>query len=144
MMKIPFARTAAAAAIAASVLALPLIAQERKAQEKPRTAGPTDAGFLLPNGWTLTPAGEQVPLNDLVLNIIPGPDGRRALVSSNGYNTHELSLVDLGRKEVVAKQSVRQSWFGLALEPEAGKVWWGSANMRSRLRLSNPALRRMS
>ena len=74
----------------AATLALPLLAQE-----KPRTAGPVEGGFLLPNGWTITPAGEQVSLPDLPLNILPLADGKHALVASSGYNDHDLSLIDL-------------------------------------------------
>lgn len=91
---------------------------------KPRYAGPTEKGFLLPNGWTITPVGDQVPLNDLVLNITPTPDGRHALVTSNGFNMHQISLVDLKTRTVAFRQAVRQSWFGLAHDPRDGKVWW--------------------
>ena len=112
-------RLLAAALTVAATLALPLLAQE-----KPRTAGPVEGGFLLPNGWTITPAGEQVVLTDLPLNILPLADGRHALVASNGYNDHELSLVDLAEKEVVARQNVRQSWFGLAHDPATDRLWW--------------------
>ena len=47
-------------------------------QSAPVYAGPTTKGFLLPNGWTLTPAGKHVPLTDLPLNIAPLADGRHA------------------------------------------------------------------
>ncbi|MDX2035250.1 MAG: alkaline phosphatase family protein [Isosphaeraceae bacterium] len=116
------ARVSAAALGLAAVLSLPLLAQD-----KPRYAGPTEKGFLLPNGWTITPAGEQVPLNDLVLNILPLADGKHALVTSDGFNEHELSLVDLASKTVVSKAPVRQSWFGLAHDPATGTVWWAGA-----------------
>ena len=60
---------------------------------------PTDQGFLLPNGWTLKPAGRPVSLADLPLNIIALADNRHALAATSGYNAHELSLIDLaGRK----------------------------------------------
>src|SRR5437879_5712405 len=85
------------------------------ADDKARFPGPTDTGFLLPNGWTISPAGRQVPLTDLPLNIVPLADGRRALVATSGYNPHELSLVDLSTLEVVSRARVRESWFGLAL-----------------------------
>jgi len=75
-------------------LALPLLPTARS-DDKPRYSGPTDKGFLLPNGWTLTPAGEQVALTDLPLNIIPLADGRHALTATSGFNTHNLSLIDL-------------------------------------------------
>ena len=95
------------------------VALPARAQEAPRYAGPTDKGFLLPNGWTLKPAGEHVPQTDLPLNIIPLADNRHVLVATSGYNAHELSLIDLDQKKVVDRQAVRQSWFGLAVSPEA-------------------------
>ena len=40
-------------------------------------------------GWSRRP-GEQVPVPDLPLNILPLPDSRHALVATSGYNAHEL------------------------------------------------------
>ena len=57
---------------------------------------------MLPNGWTVSPAGEQVVLKDLPLNIVPLADNRQALVATSGYNAHELTLVDLKRKHKAA------------------------------------------
>src|SRR5262249_17181700 len=101
------------------------------ADEKPQFAGPSDKGFLLPNGWTLTPTGEHVALTDLPLNIIPFADNQHALVATSGYNKHELSLIDLKSKKVVTSETVRQSWFGLAVSPKEDRVWWsgGGADM---------------
>ncbi len=121
-------RILALAAVLAATLSLPLLGQQSDG-EKPRYAGPTDRGFLLPNGWTLTPAGDQVTLTDLPLNIIPLADGKRALVATSGYNAHELSLVDLDSKAVITKTTVRESWFGLAHEPRSGRVWWSGGGM---------------
>jgi YVTN family beta-propeller protein len=95
-----------------------------QAQDKPQYPGATERGFLLPNGWTLSPAGDQVITTDMVLDIKLTPDGKHALVGSSGYNAHELIVVDLASKQVVDKETVRQSWFGLTLDPETGKVWW--------------------
>ena len=81
-------------------------------------------GFLLPNGWTLSPAGDQVNLTDLPLNVVPLADGRHVLVATDGYNSHDLSLVDLTEKKVVASETVRQSWFGLAADRDGSRVWW--------------------
>ncbi len=100
------------------------LAGDLPAQDKPQFAGPTERGFLLPNGWTVSPAGEQVITTDMVLDIRPTPDGKHALVASSGFNDHDLIVVDLASKQVVDKETVRQSWFGLAFDPESGKVWW--------------------
>ncbi len=113
------ARHLATALVTSAVIALPLLAQE-----KPKMVGPVEGGYLLPNGWTITPAGSQVPLTDLPLNILPMLDGKHALVASNGFNDHELSLVDLERKTILTKQNVRQSWFGLAHDPATERLWW--------------------
>lgn len=92
--------------------------------EEPEYAGKKEQGFLLPNGWTITPAGEQVTLTDLPLNIIPLADNRHALVATSGYNAHDLTIVDLTKKEKTQTQNVRQSWFGLALSSAQDKLWW--------------------
>src|SRR5262245_30752783 len=39
-------------------------------QQAPQYAGAVERGFLLPDGWTLSPAGRQVTLPDLPLNIL--------------------------------------------------------------------------
>jgi YVTN family beta-propeller protein len=92
--------------------------------ETPRFPGKTARGFLLPNGWTITPAGEQVVLKDLPLNILPLADSRRVLVATSGYNAHELALVDLETRKTIHTETVRQSWFGLVMAPGGDKLWW--------------------
>jgi YVTN family beta-propeller protein len=98
-----------------------------RAQEAPRYVGPTKTGFLLPNGWVVSPAGEQIAVTDLPLNLLALPDNRHVLVATSGYNAHELSLIDLDRKLVVDRQAVKESWFGLAASPEFDRVWWSGA-----------------
>ena len=61
-----------------AALGLALLAVSAAAEDKPTRPGPTESGFLLPNGWTITPAGKQVPLSDLPLNIVPLADGKHA------------------------------------------------------------------
>lgn len=112
-------------------------------QEKPRFAGPTAQGFLLPNGWTISPVGAQVALTDLPLNILPLADSKYALVACSGYNPHTLSLVDLQSQQIVSKYSPTNSWFGLALSPQQDRVWWSGAsdNILHTLDLTNHQLK---
>lgn len=106
-------------------LLLGLASAQPPAQDhKPATAGKTDRGFLLPNGWVLTPAGRHVVLTDLPLNILPFSDNRRVLVATSGYNKHQLSLIDLEKNKVVARESIPESWFGLAINKDESRVWW--------------------
>jgi len=96
-----------------------------RAQDKPQYAGPTAKGYLLPNGWTISPAGKHVPLDDLLpLNVVAVPGSSYALVATGGYRQHELALIDLRTNTVADRQTARQSWFGLALAPRADRLWW--------------------
>src|SRR5262245_10439412 len=117
-------------------------------EDKPKAQfpGPTDKGFLLPNGWTLTPAGKHVVLTDLPLNILPLADSKHALVATSGFNKHELSLIDLTTQKVVDQQTVRESWFGLALSPKEDRIWWSGAgaNMLHTFDLKDHKLTRTS
>jgi YVTN family beta-propeller protein len=159
-MKSPSPRRARASAVALSAAATLAIASTllARAQEpapdrnrsqgkaSPAYAGPSDRGFLLPNGWTISPVGDQVEITDLPLNITPLADGRHALVASSGFNPHNLVLVDLLDKKVVATENVRQSWFGLAVDEPGGKVWWsgGGGNFVHTFRLDGSKLARTS
>jgi len=96
------------------------------AQEKSPFAGPTAEGYLLPNGWHLTPVGKHFATTDLPLNIVPLKDGKRALVATSGYNQHNLYLVDISVEapKALATGESRQSWFGLAANQAEEKIWW--------------------
>jgi YVTN family beta-propeller protein len=72
----------------------------------------------------VTPAGDQVIVTDLPLNIVPTADSRYALIATSGYNKHQLTLIDLASKAPVASETVQQSWFGLALDNPSGRIWW--------------------
>ena len=100
---------------------------------KPVFPGPTkDGGFLLPNGWTLTPVGQHAVTTDLPLNIIPLKDNTHALVASSGFNSHDLMLVNIvGEPKIVAKMTNRQSWYGLATNADESKIWWSGGGQGS-------------
>src|SRR5438105_2479198 len=113
------------AARAATVALLALASVPAMGQEKSRRPGPTEQGFLLPNGWMISPAGKQLPLEDLLpLNIAAVAGGKYLVVATGGYRQHELLLMDLADQTVADRQTVRESWFGLALAPQADRLWW--------------------
>jgi YVTN family beta-propeller protein len=106
----------------------------RSGEDKPQRPGQTIEGFLLPNGWTVSPAGNQVPLTDLPLNIVPTSDSHYALVATSGFNRHTLSLIDLRSARPVSSQMADQSWFGLAVSSSQDRIWWsggGAATLHS-------------
>src|SRR5579864_1606730 len=54
-----------------------------------------DGSLLLPNQWSLHPAGKQVELGDLPINIATHPTGQFAAVLHSGYSQHEIIIVDI-------------------------------------------------
>ena len=93
-------------------------------EKKPTIPGPTKDGFLLPNGWHISPAGRQIKMNDLVLNIHCLKDGKHALATCDGFNEHYLGVFDLESGSIVSKETAYQSWFGLAVSERQNQVWW--------------------
>lgn len=68
----------------------------------------------LPNGWSLTPAGMQMPLGDLPLNIAVSPSKKYLAVTNSGQSGHSLQLIDLRSKKLLADVVIPKSWVGLA------------------------------
>src|SRR5689334_12242253 len=54
---------------------------------------------LLPNQWSLRPAGKQVVIGDLPVNVALHPGGRWLAVLHAGYGEHEVMIVDLQREK---------------------------------------------
>jgi YVTN family beta-propeller protein len=95
-------------------------------KEQAQLAGPTESGYLLPNGWHLTPVGKHFVTTDMPLNVTPLSDGKRVLIATSGYNRHHLYLVDISGEQPVqvARTGSQQSWFGLETDESTGKIWW--------------------
>lgn len=69
----------------------------------------------LPNGWSLSPAGNSIPLSsDLPLNMAIAPDGIHAAVTNNGNGHPTIDLINLKEQKLVATINVNDAWLGLA------------------------------
>ncbi len=89
-----------------------------QARPKPRLPGKTAVGTLLPNGWTLTPEGKQIPVSDLPMNMVMTNDGRYLLVTTNGNGDQVVEIIDLDAGQSVQTIKVAKSWLGIALSPD--------------------------
>lgn len=68
---------------------------------------------LLPNGWSLTPAGHSLLLGDLPLNIAVSSSRRYLAVTNNGQSTQTLQLIDALKEQVLDSVVIPKSWLGL-------------------------------
>jgi YVTN family beta-propeller protein len=68
----------------------------------------------LPNGWSLTPVGEQITLGDLPLNIAVSHSKKLLAVTNNGQSDQSVQLIDTKSHRVLDSVPMKKSWLGLA------------------------------
>ena len=79
----------------------------------------------LPNGWKLKPAGKQMLLGDLPVNIQLHPTGQFAAILHCGMREHEVIVVALKPKgrEIVSRTVIPQAFGGLAFSPDGKQLY---------------------
>ncbi len=82
-------------------------------------------GFLLSNGWTLRPAGDQVPVDTLPMSTAVSNDGKYLLVLNAGYRPPSVSVIDIAKKQEVSRFKLAEAWLGLAVAPRGNRVYVG-------------------
>jgi len=84
-------------------------------------------GTMLPNGWTITPAGQLTPLGTLPLRVIEDPSGRWLAVSNSGYGPQSVTIVDERSGTVVANAQIAKTFYGLAFAPDGKTLYVSTA-----------------
>ena len=68
---------------------------------------------LLPNGWSLTPVGKNIPLGDLPLNIAVSHNRKMLAITNNGQSTQSIQLIDVASEKELDSVVIAKSWYGL-------------------------------
>ena len=98
---------------------------------------PTDLGLLeklnlekvlLPNGWSLTPPSNSLPLDELPLNLQVSPSGRLAAVTNNGYGKQSVMLFDVEKEKLLDRIEVPRAWFGLKFSADEQELYVSGGN----------------
>ena len=84
-----------------------------------------DQSILLPNGWTITPAGRQIPLSTLPMSMVVSPDGSHLLILNAGFLPPSISVVNVETLQETSRVPVDDAWLGLAFHPNGKKVYVG-------------------
>ena len=100
----------------------------RPAAAQVPTNDPTFPKILLPNGWSLTPAGTSLLLGDLPLNMQLAPGGRLLAATNNGQSTQTVQLIDPATEKLLDERVIRKSWYGLAWSPAADRLYVSGGN----------------
>lgn len=83
---------------------------------------------LLPNGWTLSPAGRSLPLGDLPLNIAVAKNQRLMAVTNNGQSVQSIQLIDPIAEKVLDNVVIPKSWYGLTFSDDAKYLYASGGN----------------
>ncbi len=89
---------------------------------------------LLPNGWSLSPAGKSVPLGDLPLNMAVSPNQRYIAVTNNGQGKQSLQLLDGKKGKLLHSLEIPISWLGLAFASDNRTLYVSGGNSNAILR----------
>lgn len=96
--------------------------------------------YLLPNGWWLSPAGEQIRLGDFPMNAVLSDDEAYLAVTHGGQSKAQLMLVDLKQKKVMQTITLKDSWQGIAFGGSRLFVSGGYQNCVYTFQLTDGAL----
>jgi YVTN family beta-propeller protein len=83
---------------------------------------------VLPNGWSLTPAGKNLPLGDLPLNIVLSPSEKLAAITNNGQSDQTIQLVDIEKEVILDSIAIGKSWLGLTFSADGRYLYASGGN----------------
>ena len=83
---------------------------------------------LLPNGWSLSPAGRSLQLGDLPLNVQISPSQRLMAITNNGQSNHSIQLIDPQGEKILHEQPIGKAWYGLKFSADEKKLYASGAN----------------
>ncbi len=86
------------------------------------------ARVTLPNGWMLSPAGQQLPLGDLPLNMVFSRSGKYLAVTNNGQSDQYIQLFDANELRLLDSVTMAISWVGLAFSDDERLLYASGGN----------------
>ena len=98
------------------------------AAQVPTNAATADR-ILLPNGWSLTPAGAAtLPLGDLPLNLQLARSGHLLAVTNNGQSKQSIQLIDPRASKLLDEATIGKSWYGLKFSADGQRLYASGGN----------------
>lgn len=87
-----------------------------------------DGSVLLPNQWSLRPAGRQVLVGDFPVNIALHPGNRYAAVLHAGYGRHEVIILDLPGARIICRAALDEAFYGLRFNQAGTQLFCSGAS----------------
>ncbi len=84
--------------------------------------------LVLPNGWSLTPAGQGYLLGDLPLNMAVSGSGKLLAVTNNGQSTQSIQLINGLTGNILDNIEVEKCWVGLKFSKDEKFLYASGGN----------------
>jgi DNA-binding beta-propeller fold protein YncE len=102
------------------VITIALIGMATQAQESKK--------IVLPNGWSLSPAGKSLSLGDLPLNMAVSKSKKLMAITNNGQSTQSIQLINLVNNTIVDNIKIDKSWLGIAFSADEKTLYASGGN----------------
>ncbi len=83
---------------------------------------------ILPNGWSLSPAGKSLPMGDFPMNLVVSVSGKFMAVTNNGQGKQTITLIDPSSEKILDKVEIQKSWYGLVFNKEESRLYVSGGN----------------
>ncbi len=84
--------------------------------------------LLLPNGWSLSPAGRSVEVGDLPLNIAVSASQKLMAVTNNGQGKQSIQLIDTQSEKILDNIEIPKSFYGLKFSSDSKTLYASGGN----------------
>ncbi|WP_207423171.1 bifunctional YncE family protein/alkaline phosphatase family protein [Desertivirga brevis] len=122
-MNLTVKKVGKALAFSSLSLLLPLISQAQLPTNNPKAGK-----VLLPNGWSLSPAGRSLPLGDLPLNTALSSNKKYLAVTNNGQGDQSILLIDPKSEKRLDSVSIKKAWYGLKFNEKSDQLYVSGGN----------------
>ena len=83
---------------------------------------------MLPNGWSLTPAGRSLEVGDLPLNIAVSSSQKLMAVTNNGQGKQTIQLIDTKTEKILDNIEIPKSFYGLKFSRDEKNLYASGGN----------------
>ena len=75
------------------------------------------------NGWSLTPVGKSLSLEDMPLNIAVSPSGKYVAITNNGDGKQAITLIGVKNGEILDSPEIRSALIGLKFSNDSKHLY---------------------